>query len=195
MPQHILIIQGHPDSSQPHLCHALADAYTQGAEAAGHSVTVVTPARLALPLLSSAAQWQHGPVPAGVQTVQQEITRAGHLALFFPLWLGEMPAMLKGFLEQVARPGFAIDPAARHPFDAGLLSGRSARVVISMGMPATVYRVFYGAHSLKCLRRNILGYVGIAPVRATLVGGVAQIDSKRMTRLQARLRRLGAAAR
>ncbi len=33
----ILILQGHPDSSSPHLCHALAERYRQGAEAAKRS--------------------------------------------------------------------------------------------------------------------------------------------------------------
>lgn len=30
MGRHILLIQGHPDASQRHLCHALEDAYDQG---------------------------------------------------------------------------------------------------------------------------------------------------------------------
>ena len=29
--RNILIVQGHPDTLAPHLCHALADAYAQGA--------------------------------------------------------------------------------------------------------------------------------------------------------------------
>ena len=32
---------------------------------------------------------------------------AQHLVLMFPLWLGDMPALMKAFLEQVARPGLA----------------------------------------------------------------------------------------
>ena len=31
---------------------------------------------------------------------------AEHLVFLFPLWLGDMPAVLKGFLEQLMRPGF-----------------------------------------------------------------------------------------
>lgn len=195
MHKHILIIQGHPDCRHAHLCHALASAYAEGAGDGGHTLETVEPAKLAFPLLASADEWQHGSVPPALAPVQQAILRANHLVLFYPLWLGEMPALLKGFLEQVARPGFAINPAARNPFDAALLSGRSARVVISMGMPAPVYRLFYGAHSLKCLKRNILGYVGIAPVRATLIGGAAKLDLERVERLKGRMRRLGLAAR
>lgn len=41
MSHRILILQGHPDASEPHLCHALADHYRQGAEAQGHEVRVI----------------------------------------------------------------------------------------------------------------------------------------------------------
>ena len=50
-----------------------------------------------------------------------------------------MPALLKGFLEQVARPGFAFGPqqsGARFAHKGR--TGRSARVVVTMGMPALV---------------------------------------------------------
>jgi putative NADPH-quinone reductase len=51
------------------------------------------------------------------------------IVFFFPLWLGEMPALLKGFLEQVARPGFAFGrESSGSPFTQKNLKGRSARV-------------------------------------------------------------------
>jgi hypothetical protein len=48
----------------------------------------------------------------------------------------------------------------------------SARVVVSMGMPALFYTVVYRAHSLKSLKRNILRFAGFAPVRHSIIGGV-----------------------
>jgi hypothetical protein len=39
-------------------------------------------------------------------------------------------------------------------------------------MPALVYRFYFRAHSVKSLERNILGFVGIAPVHETLIGAV-----------------------
>lgn len=191
----VLIVQGHPDRQRPHLCHALARAYADGATGAGHAVETIEPARLDFPLLASGEDWKDGKVPASLAAAQEAILRASHLVIVYPLWLGEMPALLKGFLEQVARPGFAIDPNARNPLRAGLLRGRSARVVVSMGMPALAYRWFYGAHSLKSLQRNILGFAGIAPVRATLVGNAEAMDPARFALVAAQLGRLGARAR
>jgi putative NADPH-quinone reductase len=68
------------------------------------------------------------------------------------IWLGDMPAVLKGFSEQVLRPGFAISGSRAGHLPKELLAGRSARIVVTMGMPA----LFYRAHSVKSLKRNIL---------------------------------------
>lgn len=190
----ILIIQGHPDCRRQHLCHALADAYADGAIAAGHAVDRIEPARLRLPLLDSVEDWQHQAPTPEVAAAQEAIRHAQHLVLFYPLWLGDMPAMLKGFLEQVARPGFAIDPAARNPLRAGLLRGRSARVVVSMGMPASLYRWFYGAHGVRLMRRNILRFAGISPVHTTLVGGAGALTPEQVALWCSRLRRVGESA-
>jgi putative NADPH-quinone reductase len=193
-PRRILLVQGHPDNAHQHLCHALADAYAEGARSGGHEVESIEPALLRLPLLTSQQAWQGEP-PPGVAAAQQAIRQAQHLVFIYPLWLGDMPAMLKGFLEQVARPGFAIDPAPRNPLRAGLLGGRSARLVVTMGMPALAYRWVYGAHSVRLMRRNILGFAGIAPVRSTLVGGVGSLDAAHVAQWCERLHRMGVAAR
>lgn len=76
-----------------------------------------------------------------------------------------MPALLKAFLEQVLRPDFEFGKGAQTRLPARLLKGKSARVVVTLGMPALVYRWYFGAHSLKSLQRNVLGLCGIRPVR------------------------------
>lgn len=190
-PKRILILQGHPDSDTLHFNHALADAYRAGALAAGHEVRDIAIASLDFPVLRSKAAWDAGPLPPALHDAQQAIAWAGHIVLFFPLWLGGMPALLKAFLEQVARPGFALTRPAHGEFPQKLLTGRSARLVVTMGMPALVYRWYFRAHSLKALERNILGFVGIAPVHETLIGSVESLRPDQATAWLAKLRRLG----
>ena len=187
----ILLILGHPDGSRRHLCHALADAYADGARKGGHAVRVVDVAQLEFPLLRSQHDWEQGELPAALAPVQRDLAWAGHVVLFFPLWLGDMPALLKAFLEQVARPGFAFRAEKGNPFGRKGLAGRSARVVVTMGMPALVYRFYFRAHSVKSLERNILGFVGIAPVNETLIGGVDQLGEDGRATWLARLAALG----
>jgi putative NADPH-quinone reductase len=191
-PHKILLIQGHPDASAPHLCHALAAAYAQGATAAGHVVRQVQVAGLLFPLLASQADWETGDMPLALQSAQDDIRWADHIVLFFPLWLGDMPAVLKGFLEQVMRPGFAfVRKQGSTAFTEKGLTGRSARVVVTMGMPALVYRWYFRAHSVRSLERNVLGFVGIGPVNETLVGGAASLSAQDSSRWLSRMRALG----
>jgi putative NADPH-quinone reductase len=187
----IVIVQGHPDRHRGHLCHLLAQAYADGAVASGHEVELIEPAHLRFPLLSSRAEWEHGTLPPQLAAAQDAIRRAQHLVFVYPLWLGDMPAMLKGFLEQVARPGMFVNADGERVGPTRLLQGRSARVVISTGMPGLVYRWLSGAHSLKLIRRNILGQAGVAPVRSTVVGGASRMDEEQVARWRKRLHRLG----
>jgi putative NADPH-quinone reductase len=187
----ILLIQGHPDASRHHLCHALEDAYARGASAAGHAIQRINVATLDFPLLRSQLEWEQGALPPGLAEAQGAIKWAGHIVLFFPLWLGDMPALLKGFLEQVARPGFAFSGEARNPLKAKGLTGRSARIVVTMGMPATVYRWVFRAHSVRSLERNILGFVGIAPVHESLVGMVGEMKPELAKKWLVKLEKLG----
>jgi putative NADPH-quinone reductase len=173
MMKNILLIEGHPDPDGGRFNHALADAYAQAAAAAGHRVRRVKLAELEFPLLQSKRQWEKDEVPAALKDLQGDIQWAGHLVFFFPLWLGDMPAKLKGLLEQVARPGFALGPpAAKGQLPQKLLRGRSARLVVTMGMPALVYRLYFFSHALRVLKRNILQFVGITPVASTVIGSV-----------------------
>jgi len=191
----ILILQGHPDCHRPHLCQTLAQAYAEGAGEGGHSVEVVEPGRLVFPLLISPAEWHHGTLPPQLAAVQEAIRQADHLVLLYPLWLGDMPAMLKGFLEQVARPGFAVNSTGIRLAGEGLLRGRTARVVVSTPLAAPVYRWLHGAHSLKLVRRSIFAPAGIGPMRATVVGNTDALSDEQVDRWRERLRRLGQRAR
>jgi putative NADPH-quinone reductase len=173
MGRRVVIVQGHPDKSPERFCRALAGAYEKGARSAGHEVRRIDVASLRFDLVRSQAEWQSAKPPADIRAAQDDIGWAEHIVLIYPLWLGTMPALLKGFLEQLLRPGFATpemkEDLSRLP-PPGRLKGRSARVVVTMGMPALAYRWFFGAHSLKSLERNILKFVGITPIRESLVG-------------------------
>lgn len=191
----IVIIQGHPDPEGKHFGHALAQAYREGAEAAGHEVRLVEVARLDFPLLRSQQDFDHGSAPDSIRPAQESIDWANHMVIIYPLWLGTLPALLKGFLEQVLRPGFAFTQTAPDKPAKKRLSGRSARVVVTMGMPAFAYRWFYRAHSLKNLERNVLKFCGIAPVCSSLVGMVEGGNGRRRAKWLVKMRALGKAGR
>lgn len=101
-----------------------------------------------------------------------------------------MPALLKAFFEQVFRPGFALAyESGRMPKK--LLTGRTARVVVTMGMPAFIYRWYFGAHGLKGLTGGILSFSGIGPIKQNLIGMVEGMDGAKRARWLEKMRRLG----
>ena len=186
----IALIDGHPDPQGARFGHALADAYATGAREGGHETRRIDVAAIDFPLLRSKDDFEHGAPPAALLPAQDTIRWADHVVVIYPLWLGMMPARLKAFLEQVLRPGFAFAYASSG-LPKRLLAGRSARIVVTMGMPAFAYRWFFGAHSVRALRRSVLGFCGIGPIRTTLIGNVETKDAKVRARWLERMREFG----
>ena len=161
--------------------------------AAGHSVRRIDVAALEFPWLRTQEDFETGALPDVLRPAQDAIGKADHLLIVYPLWLGTLPAILKAFLEQVFRPGFAFVLGGRswqRP-----LKGKSARIVVTMGMPVLVYRWYFGAHGLKSLERSVLGFCGIRPIRESLFGMIATTSVATRSKWLDKMRRLGASAR
>ncbi|NLS20411.1 NAD(P)H-dependent oxidoreductase [Rhizobium sp. P40RR-XXII] len=189
MSRHILIIEAHPNGHDKHLCGALADSYAAGAAEAGFMLRRLDISQLDFPLLRSREAFENGTLPQSLVPAGEALQWAEHIVFVFPLWLGTMPALLKAFLEQLFRPGLAFqyqDGGAKE-----LLGGCTARIIVTMGMPATVYRFWFGAHGINVLRRSILNFAGIRPVRQTYFGMVEQAGKRRRERWLAQVEMLG----
>jgi putative NADPH-quinone reductase len=189
MPKKIVIINGHPDPRPERFVHALAAAYAEGAEAAGHKVRWISIGELDIPVLTRREDWEDAPLPPPLKRAAEAFRSADHVVMVYPLWLGDVPALLKAFLEQICRPGVAIAKGNRS-LSAGLWKGKSARLVVTMGMPAFVYNWYFGGHSVKSLKRNILNFVGISPVRSSIIGMVEGSAESRAEWLE-KMRTLG----
>lgn len=190
MPRRIVIVQGHPDPKGGHFGHALADSYTRGALQAGHEVETISVAEIDFPILRSDEEFETGTLTQDIKAAQDKIQWSNHLVIFYPLWLGTMPALLKGFLEQVLRRRYAFLLLENGRWEKRL-KGRSARIVVTMRMPALAYRLFFGAHSLRSLERNILGFCGFGPLRTSTIGLVDSPNPKRRERWLERMEEYG----
>ena len=189
--ERILVIDAHPDPTPTRFVHALAAAYLKGASK--RETRLLKLSELEFPLLRSSDDWLHGAPPAAIARAQEDIAWAQHIVFFYPLWLGDVPALLKGFLEQVMRPGvaFAYPEAGKQGFAKTLMTGKSARVVVTMGMPAFFYRLWYLGHGIAGMRRNILNFVGMSPVRETLLGLVDAVGDARRGKWIASMNAMG----
>jgi putative NADPH-quinone reductase len=190
----VLIIIGHPDAGEAHFGHALARAYEDGATKAGHEVRVIDVGRLDFPILRSRKEFEAPEPPPEIRAAQEDIRWAEHLVIVYPLWLGTLPALLKGFFEQTFRYGFALGMGGRG-LPKKLLAGRSARIVVTMGMPALVYKLYFRAHGLKSLTSGVLALSGISPIRSTVLGLIEGRSPEHRRRLLDEMRELGGRAR
>ena len=129
MPRRLAIVQGHPDPAGNRLCHALADAYAEGAAATGHQVMRIEVARLDFPILRTQRDFETGQVPESLVEARDAIVSAQHVSMIFPLWHGTMPALLKAFIEQVMRPGPSdtVNALSRRDCSPGARRGSSSR--------------------------------------------------------------------
>jgi len=168
----IAVIVGH--TRKDTYCEALGEAYRRGAEAGGHQATLFVTSKMAFDPILHEGFAKIQPLEPDLQAAHEAIMAADHLVLIFPLWLGTLPAIFKGFLERVLQPDL-VEPSKQGKY-IKFLKGKSARVIMTMGMPGFIYRWYFGAFALRMLKRNILGFVGISPVRATIHGMIEAVS-------------------
>jgi putative NADPH-quinone reductase len=192
MPRKICIIQGHPHGVGGHLCHRLADAYAAGAKTSGAKVSWIDVGAMDVPMMRNPAEFMTPPNAAFLDA-QAAVKACDHLVIVYPIWLGTMPAVLKAFFEQLCRANFAITPGGMKQWPQQMLKGKSARIIVTMGMPAAAYRLLFGAHGVKGFESGILAMAGIKPIRETLIGGVGDLTGAKVKALQERIMKLGVA--
>jgi len=191
----ILIIDGHPDPKGSHFVHELADFYRQGAKEGGHTVRLLRIGELRFPLLHSVKAYVSGKPPEAIKAAQKSIVWADHIVVLYPLWLGTVPAKLKGFLEQVMRPGFGFAQRAAGERPKRLLAGRSARIIVTRGMPELFGEVDRSARSIRSVASDVLGLCGVRPVRTMVIGGADTLTAAQRDKAQFDMRRLGLLAK
>jgi NAD(P)H dehydrogenase (quinone) len=176
----ILIVVGHPLPNT--FCEALGKAYKDGAESAGHQATLVLLSQIAFDPILREGFHRVQPLEPDLQAAYRAFKDCDHWVLIFPLWYGDMPALMKGFIERILQPDLIAHPAGDNAMNWSLFKNKTARIVMTMGMPVSIYRYWYGGHALKLLARNILNFIGIKPVRQTLFGMLGTSKPETRTR-------------
>ena len=63
------------------------------------------------------------------------------------------------------------------------MKGKSARIIITMGMPDLMYRFGMDAGALKALERGVLGLSGFKPMHHTIIGSVGALTESKIESL------------
>ena len=155
----ILMILGTPKHSS--FCHALYEAYAQGARSKGHVVRQLKLGEMSYDPVLRDGYEQSQQLEPDLLEAQRQIHWAEHLVFVYPVWWGGIPALLKGFFDRIFLPGFAFKYRNRSQLWDKLLSGRTADLLVTMDTPPWYFRWIYGAPAHRQMTRTILGFSGI----------------------------------
>jgi putative NADPH-quinone reductase len=185
----ILIINGHPDKES--LCFALAESYKKGADASGIECKLVHLIDLQFnPILTYGYRVVSELEPDLIK-IQQEISEAHHLVIVYPNWWGTYPALLKGFIDRVFLPNFAFKYLKNSPLPAKLLKGKTARIIVTMDTPTWYYWLINKSPGSNSMKKAILEFCGISPVKISSFAIVKSSDDKERKRWIDEVEKLG----
>ncbi len=163
--KNILIVNGHPDKEI--FCFALAASYKKGADNAGVNCKVINLIDLKFnPILTNGYREKSALEP-DLMEAQQNILAADHLVIIYPNWWSTYPALLKGFIDRVFLPNFAFKYLENSPIPAKLLKGKTARIIVTMDTPKWYYWLIYRSPGHNSMKKGILEFSGISPVKIT----------------------------
>ncbi len=178
-PQKVLIIQGNPDPDS--LCQALAEAYKNGAQKTNAEVRQIDVRQIEFDPNLPFGYKRDLDLEPGLVDAQQSIAWADHLVFVYPTWWGTMPALLKGFVDKVFTPGFAIRHRKGSLLYDRLLKGKTARLIVTMDSPPWYFRLITGQPGHRAMKQATLHFCGVKPVKITSLGPV--MGSKKAKRV------------
>lgn len=178
--KHIVIILGHPDATS--FSGAMADAYQQAAQAAGHQVQLFRLGDIDFDPVLRHGYNQRQELEPGLQQIREAISAAAHLVFVYPIWWGSMPALLKGMFDRLFLPGYAFKYREDSQLWDRLLSGRSAHALVCMDTPPWYFRLVYRMPGHNQMKRTILEFCGIKPVKISSFGPVRHATAEQRER-------------
>lgn len=163
----ISIILAHPRRGS--FNHAIADTAAASLRDCGHTVIVHDLyAEEFDPLLPHTEIPRDAPLPPAIARHCEEIAAAGGLIFIHPDWWGMPPAILKGWIDRVLRPGIAYRFAETDAGDGvpeGLLKARAAIVFNTANTPAGREQQVFGDPLERIWRDCIVSFCGIPVFR------------------------------
>ena len=185
----VLIINGHPDKQS--FCFELARQYKKGAEKKGADCKLVNLADLEFnPILTNGYR-KRTELEPDLLMMQEEIKNADHLVLVYPTCWATYPALLKGFIDRVFLPGFSFKYRENSPLWDKLLTGKTARMIVTMDTPTWYYSLFMRNAGHRSMKKGILEFCGIQPVKITSFSKVKSSTEARRKSWLTQVEKLG----
>lgn len=187
--KNILVILGHPVADS--FSNKVLDTYVDAARASGANVQVIKLRELSFDLNFSQGYRGSQELEPDLVKAQEQMLWANHLVLIYPNWWATFPALMKGFIDRTILPGFAFSYQKDRSGQTKMLGGRSARVIVTMDNRKWYYRWVLKRPGHNAMKKGILGFVGIKPVRFFTIGPLKMSTEKQRRRWLKKVECLG----
>ncbi|HEY0283199.1 MAG TPA: NAD(P)H-dependent oxidoreductase [Rhizomicrobium sp.] len=165
----LLVVNGHPDPRSERFCAALCDAYEAGAHAGGWETRRLNVGALAFSDIAARDE-----VSIEMMDALGNIGWSSQLAIVYPLWLNRPPTGLHTFFDYLWRRHQTADPNVAN-FER---LERVARIIVTMDMPALIYRSLDRRGNGGREGIQTLSLPGIRSGEPILIGSVNTISSE-----------------
>ncbi|MCV3753295.1 NAD(P)H-dependent oxidoreductase [Mycoplasma enhydrae] len=108
---------------------------------------------------------------------QENIKWADEIVFFYPLWWASVPAILKGYIDNVFQSGFAFKYHENDPFWDKLLTGKKVRVFSTSGAPSIFIKLLYKNADFSMFRTGVCWFTGMKLIQAKRIGSLVKMDS------------------
>ncbi|MCE4066997.1 NAD(P)H-dependent oxidoreductase [Chryseobacterium gleum] len=185
----IAIINGHPHKDSFNF--GVAEAYKLGAVASGAEVREIVIRNLDFNPNLQFGYKKRMELEPDLLKAWEIIQWADHLVWVHPVWWGGFPAIMKGFIDRLFLPGMAYKYRVNSVWWDKLLKGKTAHILTTLDQPGWYYRLFFGRPSVNQLRKSVLEYCGVKPVRVTYIGIIRNSKDEQRTQWLTKVKVLG----
>ncbi|MFQ1700470.1 NAD(P)H-dependent oxidoreductase [Loktanella agnita] len=188
----ILILDGNPGEAS--LSRYFADSYGNAAKQAGAKIRLHHLSEMAFDMDFGKGNYtQFKALEAPLEAFMTDLEWAEHIVIMTPLWWGGLPAKLKGLFDRALLPGRAFNTrvSTRLGMPTPMLTGKTARVIVTSDTPAWFERLIYKQAFMHQTTKQILGFVGIKPTRYTWFSPASEATEQQVRRWSKTVSNLG----
>ena len=185
----VLLINGHPDPES--FNYSLAEAYATGAASAEVRFSRIDLAALDFDPILRYGYRQRTELEPDLLDAIEQLKQADHVVWIFPIWWYGLPALMKGFIDRTFLPGITFQYVEGKPLPQQLLTGKSARLIITADTPRWYDFLVMKRPAIHQFKQGTLQFCGINPVKVTYIAPIRQSTPAFRTNWLKRVAELG----
>jgi putative NADPH-quinone reductase len=169
----IYLLLGHTDNSS--LNAYIAYQYANLAQKAGHKVRLQKLGDMKFDPILWKGYKEIQTLEPDLVKAQKNIQWCDKWVIIYPVWWGNMPAILKGFLDRILLPGFAFKYHKTDPMWDKLLTGKTAHLITTSDAPWQWLALAYFNSDTHAMKNAVLEFCGIKPVTVTRIDNLRKL--------------------